>query len=73
MMSYNVNSAMVAVVDFIASYDRIASRAYLDSSQSIAMNVVLFYQTLSIAKDVDSTLVTAVDLVFPSQTKTTSH
>ena len=56
---------MVAVVNSIASYDRIASGAYLDAGKSIAMNVVILYQSLAITEDVYSTLVTTVDLIFP--------
>ena len=61
----DVDSAMLAVVDFVVTDYWITIGTYLNSGQSVAVNVVVFDEAASFSENVDSTLMPVVDLVPP--------
>lgn len=71
-LTYNVDSPVETVVDSVASYDRIAASSYLNARQSIAVNVVLLDQSVTLSKDVNATLMTIVNFIFPAISSTST-
>ena len=59
----HVDTTMLAVVNTIETHDRITLCTYLNTGESVAVDVVCLNQTTTFAKDVYAALVTGVDLV----------
>lgn len=60
---------MLTVVNLVVSHYWVAVCANLDSSESVAIDVVVLNETAPLAKDVHTALVPVVDLVFPTDTE----
>lgn len=59
----NVDSAMLSVVDFIVTNNRIGIRADLNACQSVAVNIVVLNKAATFSKNVHSALMSIVDVV----------
>ena len=66
--TYHVDAAVLTVVDLIVSHYRVAVGADLYPRECVAVDVVVLYETAALAKDVHSTLVAIVNLIFPANT-----
>jgi hypothetical protein len=65
--TYHVDATMKTVVNFVMPDNWIATRSNLYTSQSIPIDIIVFNQTAAISKNVDTTLMTIVDLIFPAK------
>ena len=66
--TYHVDAAVLTMVDLIMSHYRVAVSADLYARECVAVDVVVLYETAALAKDVHSTLVAVVNLIFPANT-----
>ena len=64
---YHVDSSVQSVVYLVMPDYRITASSYLNPGQRIAIDVIILNQAAAFSKDVYASLVTVVDLVFPTQ------
>ncbi len=55
---YHINAPMLSIVDLVVSHNGAAVGSDLDSRQGVTIDVITLYQTSSISKYVDPSLVT---------------
>lgn len=58
-----INAAMLTVVNFVVSNNRIRSSTDLNSRESIPINIVVFDKSAALAEDVNTPLMTIVNLI----------
>ena len=60
----HVNAAMLTMVNFVVSNNRIRSSTDLNSRESISINIVVFDKSATLAEDVNTPLMAIVNLIF---------
>ena len=66
LRTHHVDASVLAVVDLVVPYDRVAVRPDLDARERVAVDVVVLDQAAALAEDVHAALVAVVDLVLPA-------
>lgn len=64
----HVDPAVLSMMNFILTDDRIAAGANLNSSQRVVVDIVAFDQAAPFAKYVHATLMPGINFVFPKKT-----
>jgi hypothetical protein len=67
MCLYHVDATMLSVVDLVVAYNWAAIGSNLDSSQSVAMDIIPLDQATPITKYVHAPLVTVKDCIAPGE------
>lgn len=71
--TYNVDATMLAMVNLVVPHNRVATGTNLYAGESVAIDVVLFYQTSTLPKYINSALVTIEYLILPENQISTSQ